>query len=145
MASVFSPIFLVECDSQMLTLAEGAVWRGENMRHRLSTTQVTRLLHVSVASATSWVDQDQLVAGRTPGGHRGIEVDNLVRFLRHQKLRVPPVFVNRNPKVPVADDEATVAAWLPMRSRPGIRIGRCCRPTTALPQATWSRRSSPTW
>lgn len=74
------------------------------MRHRLSTTQVTRLLHVSVASAASWVDQDQLVTGRTPGGHRRIEVDNLVRFLRHQKLRVPPVFVNRNPKVPVADD-----------------------------------------
>ncbi|MCK4602388.1 MAG: response regulator [Phycisphaerae bacterium] len=82
------------------------------MKKRLSTTKVARLLRVSVASVANWIDQGQLVAGRTPGGHRRIEVDDLIRFIRHQKLRVPPELMDRAPKVLVADDEVLIAKWL---------------------------------
>lgn len=90
----------------------GGLTERESVRKRLSTTQVARMLHVAVASVATWVDQGELVAGRTPGGHRRIEVDDLIRFLRHQKLRVPPELLDRDPKVLVADDEAPIAAWI---------------------------------
>jgi len=60
----------------------------------------------------SWIDQGQLVGGRTPGGHRRIEVDDLIRFIRHQKLPVPPELMDRDLTVLVVDDEAAVAEWV---------------------------------
>lgn len=82
------------------------------MKKKLSTTQVARLLNVSVASVASWIDQGQLVGGRTPGGHRRIEGDDLIRFMRHQKLRIPPELMDEGLTVLVVDDEVALAAWL---------------------------------
>ena len=48
------------------------------------------MLGVAVSSVSKWIDEGNLVAGRTPGGHRRIEPDDLVRFLRQQGLRTPP-------------------------------------------------------
>ena len=81
------------------------------MRHALSTLQVAKLLGVAVASVSKWVDQGLIQAGRTPGGHRRIEVESLVEFLHVQKLRVPPELLDRLPHRPtvlLVDDEASV-------------------------------------
>ena len=84
------------------------------MLHRinLSTIQVARMLGVAVSSVAKWIDSGKLVAGRTPGGHRRIEKDNLVRFLRQQKLRIPDELDHARPKVLVVDDDKAVANWL---------------------------------
>ncbi len=82
------------------------------MKKKLSTTQAARLLNASVASVASWIDQGLLVAGRTPGGHRRIEVADLIRFIRRQKLQVPPELMDRSRKILVVDDEVAITAWL---------------------------------
>ena len=82
------------------------------MRKTLSTLHAARLLGVAAASVSKWIDKGHLVAGRTPGGHRRIEVDDLVEFIRRQKLRVPPELLASHRKILVVDDEEAVAKWL---------------------------------
>jgi len=81
------------------------------MRKNLTTSAVARLLGVAVGSVSNWIDQGRLKAGRTPGGHRRIAADDLVEFLRHQKLPVPAELV-APPKILVVDDEPSVTEWL---------------------------------
>jgi len=82
------------------------------MRKALTTSRVARILGVAVGSVSNWIDQGQLKAGRTPGGHRRIETDDLVAFLRKQELRVPPELLLEGPKVLVVDDDQALTEWL---------------------------------
>jgi excisionase family DNA binding protein len=82
------------------------------MRNTLSTSAVARLLGVAVGSVSNWIDRGQLEAGRTPGGHRRVTTDNLVAFLRRQKLPVPPELATAGPRALVVDDEPAVARWI---------------------------------
>jgi len=82
------------------------------MKNTLSTVTVARLLGVAVASISKWIDQGQLKAGRTPGGHRRVAKEDLVAFLRRQQLPVPPELISSPPRVLVVDDEAAVTKWI---------------------------------
>jgi two-component system, OmpR family, response regulator len=79
---------------------------------KLSTLQVAKLLGVSDQSVANWVDSGQLRAGRTPGGHRRVEPDDLVDFLKRQKLRVPSGLVSARPTILVVDDHKEAASHL---------------------------------
>lgn len=81
-------------------------------RKNLSTMMVARVLGVAVSSVSKWIDAGTLVAGRTPGGHRRIDPEDLVRFLKQQKLRIPRGLELAPPKVLIVDDEKPVAKWL---------------------------------
>lgn len=97
----------------------------EKMRKQLSTTQVARLLGVSDQSVANWIDQEELPAGRTPGGHRRVETDDLIRFLKRQKLRIPPELAPMKPSVLIVDDDPAVTKWLSLvikRKRPGCHV-----------------------
>ena len=92
---------------------------------KLSTTQVARLLGVSDQSVANWIDQGQLRAGRTPGGHRRVEADDLVVFLKQQKLRVPAELQPHRKVILIVDDEVGVAAMLSQvvrESRPDYKV-----------------------
>jgi len=78
----------------------------------LSTSEVARLLGVAAGSVANWIDQGQLRAGRTPGGHRRVAVDDLRAFLHQQNLPVPPELTEVCPTVLIVDDEPAVAQWL---------------------------------
>lgn len=75
------------------------------MKGTLSTTAVARLLRVAVGSIVNWIDRGDLKAGRTPGGHRRIEVSDLMEFLVKQKLPIPPELTAGTKKILVVDDE----------------------------------------
>jgi excisionase family DNA binding protein len=81
-------------------------------RTTLSTLEAARILGVAVSSVSKWIDDGALPAGRTPGGHRRIERDDLVEFLRRQKLRIPPELGPNGPMVVIVDDERPVTSWL---------------------------------
>ena len=83
-----------------------------HMASPLSTTDVARLLHVAAGSVANWIDQGRLKAGRTPGGHRRVEADDLVAFLRRQNLPIPPELVSSTVTVLIVDDEEAVARWI---------------------------------
>jgi excisionase family DNA binding protein len=82
------------------------------MKNTLSTVAVAKLLGVAVASISKWIDAGQLEAGKTPGGHRRVAKEDLIAFLRRQKLPVP-LELNPPPlRVLVVDDETAVTTWL---------------------------------
>jgi excisionase family DNA binding protein len=81
-------------------------------RKALSTIIVARMLGVSVSSVAKWIDEGKLKAGRTPGGHRRIEAEDLVAFLRHQKLPVPDELRPEARRILIVDDEKSFAKWL---------------------------------
>ncbi len=70
------------------------------------------MLGVAVASVSNWIDQGKLKAGRTPGGHRRVEAEDLVEFLRRQGLRIPDELLPSPPKVLIVDDEPGVTTLL---------------------------------
>jgi CheY-like chemotaxis protein len=71
------------------------------------------MLGVAVGSVANWIDQGQLKAGRTPGGHRRVESRDLLEFLRQQNLPIPGRLAHGLAvRVLVVDDEEAVAAWV---------------------------------
>ena len=78
------------------------------MKKALSTSAVARLLGVAVGSVANWIDQNKLKAGRTPGGHRRVVVEDLVEFLKRQKLPIPPGLISLPPRILIVDDEPSV-------------------------------------
>lgn len=70
------------------------------------------MVGVAVSSVSRWIDEGKLIAGRTPGGHRRIERDDLIQFLRQQKLRIPSGLKPSRPKVLIVDDDKQFARWL---------------------------------
>ncbi len=75
------------------------------MKGTLSTSAVARLLKVAVGSIVNWIDKGDLKAGRTPGGHRRVEVSDLIDFLVRQKLPIPPELTIDTRKILIVDDE----------------------------------------
>jgi excisionase family DNA binding protein len=96
------------------------------MNKHLSTAQVARLLGVSDQSVANWIDRGKLRAGRTPGGHRRIEKQDLVEFLKRQKFRIPrELTASAAPTVLVVDDDPGVGTWLSQAiqsKRPDCRV-----------------------
>ncbi len=71
------------------------------------------MLGVAAGSVANWIDRGQLKAGKTPGGHRRIEAEDLLEFLRQQKLPVPRQLNHAlKVRVLVVDDEEAVATWV---------------------------------
>jgi excisionase family DNA binding protein len=82
------------------------------MDKTLTTAQAGRLLGVSDQTIANWVDRGQLQAGRTAGGHRRIEPDDLVAFVKKQKLRVPSELSRTIATILIVDDDAGVGEWV---------------------------------
>lgn len=95
------------------------------MKKSFTTSAVARMLGVAVQSVSNWVDADQLHAGRTPGGHRRVSLEDLLAFLQRQGLPIPDELQLSPPKVLVVDDETEVATMLATEiraARPDIEV-----------------------
>ncbi|RME22812.1 MAG: helix-turn-helix domain-containing protein [Deltaproteobacteria bacterium] len=58
-----------------------------------TTHQVAGLLGVSITTVVNWTRQGRLKSQRTPGGHRRIALQELLRFAREHDYPLPPEFV----------------------------------------------------
>lgn len=95
------------------------------MKRTLSTTRVAALLGVSAQTIANWIDQGQLRAGRTPGGHRRVETQDLLAFLSARGLPVPEGLADRRHTLLVVEDDPQVGPWLVLRlttARPDLRV-----------------------
>jgi len=95
------------------------------MKKSFTTSAVARMLGVAIQSVSNWIDAGQLRAGRTPGGHRRIEPEDLLDFLRKQGLAIPVELQPSPPKVLVVDDEEDVVSWVATEiraERPDIEV-----------------------
>jgi excisionase family DNA binding protein len=75
-----------------------------------TTFEAAKICHVSPLSIINWVNAGRLPAFRTPGGHRRIRREDLVRFMRENQIPLPEELVDGSgrPKVLVVDDEPTI-------------------------------------
>ena len=75
-----------------------------------TTFETAKLCHVSPLSIINWVNAGRLPAFRTPGGHRRIRRDDLIRFMRENGIPLPDDLREGSgrPKVLVVDDEASI-------------------------------------
>jgi excisionase family DNA binding protein len=81
-------------------------------KRNLSTFDVAQLLEVDPGSVANWIDSGLLKAYRTPGGHRRVSVEDLVRFLRQHQMPIPARLQDRRACVVVVDDEPAAAAMI---------------------------------
>lgn len=80
--------------------------------NKLSTLHVARLLGVSHQSVANWIDSGKLRAGKTPGGHRRVNPDDLVTFLKAQKLDIPDELNARSGNILIVEDDRAVGQSL---------------------------------
>ena len=79
------------------------------MAKNLSTFAIAGLLNVDAGSVANWIDKDLLKAHRTPGGHRRVELEDLLQFLREHNMPIPPDLETKPICILVVDDEESVA------------------------------------
>lgn len=60
------------------------------IRRFWGTQRVARLCQVSPATVAHWIDQGHLKGHRTPTGHRRVDAEDLLVFLRDHGMPVPP-------------------------------------------------------
>src|SRR5580765_5957204 len=75
-----------------------------------TTFEAAKLCHVSPLSIINWVNAGRLPAFRTPGGHRRIRREDLVRFMRDNGIPLPAELKEGSGRrrVLVVDDEANI-------------------------------------
>lgn len=83
----------------------------------LSTSAAARHTGVSRASVANWIDRGLLKAGRTPGGHRRIEVRDLLEFLQKQGLLIPPELERPVPRIMVVIRQPHIRNWITKKLR----------------------------
>jgi len=75
-----------------------------------TTFETAKLCHVSPLSIINWVNAGRLPAFRTPGGHRRIRREDLIRFMRDSGIPLADELKEGSGrfKVLVVDDEANI-------------------------------------
>src|SRR5512136_1672435 len=81
-----------------------------NDKSVFTTFEAAKLCHVSPLSIINWVNAGKLPAFRTPGGHRRIRRDDLIRFMKESGIPVPDAMRDGSgrAKVLVVDDEPSI-------------------------------------
>jgi len=64
----------------------------------LGTLRIARLCQVTPATVAHWIDQGYLKGHRTPTGHRRVDTEDLVVFLREHGMPVPPDLDSESPE-----------------------------------------------
>ena len=78
------------------------------MAKNLSTFAIAQMLHVDPGSVANWIDRGLLRAHRTPGGHRRVETEDLIKFLREHKMPIPAELSPAPKRILVVDDQPPI-------------------------------------
>jgi excisionase family DNA binding protein len=71
----------------------------------LTSHAVAELIGVSPSTVLSWIDKGLLPAFRTPGGHRRVEPNALLEFLRAHQMPVPRTLLPQAKRMLLIDDD----------------------------------------
>jgi len=77
-------------------------------KQSFSTSEVAKYCHVTADTIRKWAEAGRIHVFKTPGGHRRIRRDDLVRFLRENNIPVHLDLDNSGVKILVVDDEKAV-------------------------------------
>lgn len=77
-------------------------------KQSFSTSEVAKYCHVTADTIRKWAEAGRIQVFKTPGGHRRIRRDDLVRFLRENSIPIHEDLDAMGVKVLVVDDEKAV-------------------------------------
>ena len=95
-----------------------------NEKAVFTTFEAAKLCHVSPLSIINWVNAGRLPAFRTPGGHRRIRREDLIKFMKDNGIPLAEELTagSGRPRVLVVDDDGSIrdllAEHLGARSEP---------------------------
>jgi CheY-like chemotaxis protein len=76
------------------------------MKKTYSTLEIGRMCHVDPVTIARWCDSGEIKCFRTPGGHRRIMHEDLLQFMRRQKIPLPPDVAVGPARLLIVDDDA---------------------------------------
>lgn len=79
------------------------------MKQSYSTSEVARFCHVTPDTIRKWAEAGRIQVFKTPGGHRRIRREDLLRFLRENNIPIHAELDNTAVKFLVVDDEKPTA------------------------------------
>lgn len=77
----------------------------------LTTHEISRYIHVDFKTVINWCEEGKLRSYKTPGGHRRIQAEDFLDFLKQYKMPVPKNFESKMKgalKILIVDDEETI-------------------------------------
>ena len=77
-------------------------------KQSFSTSEVAKYCHVTADTIRKWAEAGRIQVFKTPGGHRRIRREDLVRFLRENSIPIHTELDNSGTKILVVDDEKSV-------------------------------------
>lgn len=77
-------------------------------KQSFSTSEVAKYCHVTADTIRKWAEAGRIQVFKTPGGHRRIRREDLVRFLRENSIPIHQELDNSGTKILVVDDEKSV-------------------------------------
>ncbi len=79
------------------------------LKQSFSTSEVARFCHVTPDTVRKWAEAGRIPVFKTPGGHRRIRRDDLIRFLRDNAIPLHVELQEDGTRILVVDDEQTIA------------------------------------
>lgn len=77
-------------------------------KQSFSTSEVAKYCHVTADTIRKWAEAGRINVFKTPGGHRRIRREDLVRFLRDNSIPIHDDLSEGGVKILVVDDEKAV-------------------------------------
>mgnify|MGYP001614465323 CR=1 FL=1 len=77
-------------------------------RQSFSTSEVATYCHVTADTIRKWAEAGKITVFKTPGGHRRIRREDLLRFLRENGIPIHRDLDEQSTKVLIVDDEKAV-------------------------------------
>lgn len=77
-------------------------------KQSFSTSEVAKYCHVTADTIRKWAEANKIRVFKTPGGHRRIRREELLRFLRENAIPVHQELDASSAKVLIVDDEKAV-------------------------------------
>jgi len=79
-------------------------------KQSFSTSEVARYCHVTADTIRKWAEAGRIRVFKTPGGHRRIRREDLLRFLRENSIPLHEDLGNVGVKILIVDDEKAVVS-----------------------------------
>lgn len=77
-------------------------------KQSFSTSEVAKYCHVTADTIRKWAEAGRIHVFKTPGGHRRIRREDLIRFLRENSIPIHEDLDNSGIRILVVDDEKAV-------------------------------------
>ena len=97
-----------------------------------TTFEISQMCGVNPTTVQNWVKENKLKAFQTPGGHRRIQREDLIDFLKKFRMPVPAELAENPPLVLIVDDEVDILDMLEDLLHSGDAVVEVARAKTGV-------------